>query len=155
MKVLLLAAGRGTRISRYLAGNPTCTVDIGGQKLMLKSLQGRLRNVPKDHLIEKINSISDLKKATGIFAGMLYVIPPISFLATILSVSYLNKGSAKMCSKIPERMELIDEIIKEVDANGGPGSHRPAYLDDITENPLSEYQGLPFDLPFKMGRMKR
>ena len=29
MKVLLLAAGRGTRISRYLAGNPKCTVDIG------------------------------------------------------------------------------------------------------------------------------
>lgn len=34
MKVLLLAAGRGTRISRYLAGNPKCTVDIGGQKLI-------------------------------------------------------------------------------------------------------------------------
>lgn len=34
MKVLLLAAGRGTRISRYLAGNPKCTVDIGGEKLI-------------------------------------------------------------------------------------------------------------------------
>ena len=34
MKVLLLAAGRGTRISRYLNGNPKCTVDIGGKKLI-------------------------------------------------------------------------------------------------------------------------
>lgn len=34
MKVLILAAGRGTRISRYLAGNPKCTVDIGGEKLI-------------------------------------------------------------------------------------------------------------------------
>lgn len=34
MKVLLLAAGRGTRISRYLGGNPKCTVDIGGEKLI-------------------------------------------------------------------------------------------------------------------------
>lgn len=34
MKVLLLAAGRGTRISRYLSGNPKCTVDIGGRKLI-------------------------------------------------------------------------------------------------------------------------
>lgn len=34
MKVLLLAAGRGTRISRYLSGNPKCTVDIGNQKLI-------------------------------------------------------------------------------------------------------------------------
>lgn len=35
MKVLILAAGRGTRISRYLSGNPKCTVDIGeGQCLI-------------------------------------------------------------------------------------------------------------------------
>lgn len=34
MKVLLLAAGRGTRISRYLSGNPKCTVDIGDEKLI-------------------------------------------------------------------------------------------------------------------------
>lgn len=34
MKVLLLAAGRGTRISRYLSGNPKCTVDIGEEKLI-------------------------------------------------------------------------------------------------------------------------
>lgn len=30
MKALLMAAGRGTRISRYLNGNPKSTVDIGG-----------------------------------------------------------------------------------------------------------------------------
>lgn len=35
MKALLLAAGRGTRISRYLDGKPKCTVDLGnGQKLI-------------------------------------------------------------------------------------------------------------------------
>ena len=34
MRVLILAAGRGTRISRYLSGNPKCTVDIGGKKLI-------------------------------------------------------------------------------------------------------------------------
>lgn len=35
MKVLILAAGRGTRISRYLSGNPKCTVEIGnGQRLI-------------------------------------------------------------------------------------------------------------------------
>ncbi len=34
MKILLLAAGRGTRISRYLAGDPKCTVDIGEEKLI-------------------------------------------------------------------------------------------------------------------------
>lgn len=34
MKVLILAAGRGTRISHYLGGNPKCTVDIGGIRLI-------------------------------------------------------------------------------------------------------------------------
>lgn len=34
MKALLLAAGRGTRISRYLGGYPKCTVDIGGETLI-------------------------------------------------------------------------------------------------------------------------
>lgn len=35
MKILILAAGRGTRISRYLSGNPKCTVDIG-EKLLIQ-----------------------------------------------------------------------------------------------------------------------
>ena len=30
MKALIMAAGRGTRISRYIEGKPKCTVDIGG-----------------------------------------------------------------------------------------------------------------------------
>ena len=36
MKVLILAAGRGTRISRYLSGNPKCTVDIGGGQCLIQ-----------------------------------------------------------------------------------------------------------------------
>lgn len=40
MKALLLAAGRGTRISRYLDGNPKCTVELGnGQKLIEYTVQ--------------------------------------------------------------------------------------------------------------------
>ncbi len=34
MKCLLLAAGRGTRISRYLPNKPKCTIDIGGTSLI-------------------------------------------------------------------------------------------------------------------------
>lgn len=36
MKVLILAAGRGTRISRYLSGRPKCTVDIGGGQRLIE-----------------------------------------------------------------------------------------------------------------------
>ncbi|WP_024615546.1 phosphocholine cytidylyltransferase family protein [Clostridium sp. Ade.TY] len=34
MRALILAAGKGSRISRYLSGNPKCTVDIGGISLI-------------------------------------------------------------------------------------------------------------------------
>lgn len=34
MKALIFAAGRGTRISRYLGRNPKCTVKIGNEKLI-------------------------------------------------------------------------------------------------------------------------
>lgn len=34
MKVLFMAAGKGTRISRYIEGKPKCTVDIGGISLI-------------------------------------------------------------------------------------------------------------------------
>ncbi len=129
-------------------------VVIGGQKLMYRSLRGKLRNVPKDILIEKINSINDLKKATGIFAGFIYVVPPISMIATVLSTSFLKKGEKKMIPMIPERLELIDSIIKEVDANGGPGNYRPKYLENVKESPLAEYQGFPIKLPFKVARNK-
>lgn len=36
MRVLILAAGRGTRISRYLSGRPKCTVDIGGGQCLIR-----------------------------------------------------------------------------------------------------------------------
>ena len=38
MKVLLLAAGKGTRISRYLQGKPKCTVDINGTPLIIYTI---------------------------------------------------------------------------------------------------------------------
>ena len=36
MRTLLLPAGRGTRISRYLSGRPKCTVDIGGGQCLIR-----------------------------------------------------------------------------------------------------------------------
>jgi choline kinase len=39
MKALILAAGRGTRISRYLEGNPKCTVNIGGTSLIRYTIE--------------------------------------------------------------------------------------------------------------------
>ena len=42
--------------------------------------------------------------------------PPITFLATILSTAFLKKGAIDMKSRIPERLEKIDRIIAKIDA---------------------------------------
>ena len=43
MRALILAAGRGTRISRYLSGRPKCTVDIGGGITLIENTIRQLR----------------------------------------------------------------------------------------------------------------
>lgn len=48
MKCLILAAGRGTRISRYLGGAPKCTVDIGGVPLIRRTVQALRREGVQD-----------------------------------------------------------------------------------------------------------
>ena len=44
MKVLMLAAGVGTRISRYLGDHPKCCVDIGGKPLIRRTMELLYRN---------------------------------------------------------------------------------------------------------------
>lgn len=48
MKALIMAAGKGTRISRYIEGKPKCTVDIGNIRLIEYTIQELLgRKVDK------------------------------------------------------------------------------------------------------------
>ena len=68
-------------------------VALGGAKLMAKALNRRLEPVEDDHLVEKILSVNDLKKFTGIFAAYAYATPWMSGLATTLSTAWLAKGA--------------------------------------------------------------
>ena len=45
MRAFILAAGRGTRISRYLSGRPKCTVDIGGGITLIENTIRQLRGM--------------------------------------------------------------------------------------------------------------
>lgn len=54
MKALLLAAGKGTRISRYLGGNPKCTVNIGETRLIKYTVE-----------LMKNKGITDIAIVTG------------------------------------------------------------------------------------------
>ena len=92
-------------------------VALGGSKLMFKALRGQLEPVPDDHLIEKILSVNDLKKVTGIVSGLMYVTPWMSGLATVLSTAFLAKGARKYNKEIPQRLAEVDRIIQEYDSN--------------------------------------
>lgn len=94
----------------------------GGQKLMYKALRGKLPEVENNSLIHKINSISDIKKATGIVAGFAYEFPLTNMLATLLSVSFLKRRAKKAMKNIDERIANIDRIITEKEAAAGDGS---------------------------------
>ena len=48
MKALLMAAGKGTRISRYIEGKPKCTVDIGEISL----IEYTIRELQQNHISE-------------------------------------------------------------------------------------------------------
>lgn len=92
-------------------------VALGGAKLLRKALKGQLEQLPDDHLVEKILSINDLKKVTGIVSAYAYSTPWMAGLATVLSTEYLNIGARKMIKKIPERLQEVDRIISEYDAS--------------------------------------
>ena len=90
-------------------------VALGGQKLLYKSLRGTIEKKENDHLVEKIESINRLKKATGMVAATAYIVPPIPFLATTLSMIYLKKGAKQLTAEIPQRLETIDGLVKAWD----------------------------------------
>lgn len=62
MKIMIMSAGRGTRISRHIMGRPKCTIDVKGSSLIKRTFNVLHRNDLKDvsivlgyehHFIEK------------------------------------------------------------------------------------------------------
>lgn len=90
-------------------------VVIGGQKLMSKALRRKLKPIENNALIDKILSLPDLKNATGIFGGLMYCMPPIPFIATFLSVSYLKLNAIRMNADAQDRLEEITKILEGKD----------------------------------------
>jgi len=89
-------------------------VVVVGQKLMVRSLRGKLHEREDHALIEKINTLSDLKKIAGIFGGFMYLFPPTSFIATLASTTYLKSGAKRMRRDFEQRLEEIDALLANV-----------------------------------------
>jgi predicted metal-dependent phosphoesterase TrpH len=93
----------------------------GGQHMMYRSIIHRLPADDEKPLVKKINSLTKLKKATGIVAGVFYVIPPVSFIATWLSTSFLKKNAKKMNRSKQERLANVERLMIEAPADTGTG----------------------------------
>lgn len=65
-KAIIMAAGRGTRISRKIEGNCKCTLDIGGIPLIRHTVQMLLRHNIETHLIVGYNKRSVYKSLEGL-----------------------------------------------------------------------------------------
>ena len=90
-------------------------VVMGGQRLLMKGLRGKLDPVPDNKLISKVLSLPDLYKIAGLLGGMMYMMPPIPFLATFLSVTFLKHGAKRMNADAEDRLEEIAKIIEGYD----------------------------------------
>ena len=88
---------------------------------MYQSLRGKLPHVDDHSLVDTINGLTDLKKATGIVGGFIYLFPPVSFLATLASTTYLKHGAKQMLKDIQNRIEEIDKILEK---SGKTKTHR-------------------------------
>jgi len=96
-------------------------VVLGGQKIMYKSLRGKLPDKEDHVLTETANQKSDLIKATAIVGGFAYIFPPVTFLATLATTAYLNKGAKRMSRDLEQRLEEIDHILTNLGVrNGSP-----------------------------------
>lgn len=97
----------------------------GGQMMMYKSISHRLPDDNEKPLVTKINSLSKLKKATGIVCGSVYVIPPVCFLATWLSTSVLNRNARKMQKTMQERLDNVEKILMELPSSTVKAIEKP------------------------------
>ena len=126
-------------------------VVLGARKMLWKALTRNLEPDPDNPLISKMISINDTKKIGGIIGGLIYLIPPIPFLAEFAATKWLKRKSYallneldnkfqidraqvfKICVHVPdemadEMMDAIDEIVTPV----YPGYRRTFSVSDTT-----------------------
>lgn len=89
-------------------------VVLEGQKLLWKSLCGRLQPDSDNPLITKIITISNLKKIAGLISGFMYIIPPVPFIGEYLATTWLRKKSYKLLTDNDVKLNAAKEPIFKI-----------------------------------------
>ncbi|MCL2786629.1 MAG: PHP domain-containing protein [Methanomassiliicoccaceae archaeon] len=83
------------------------TVVFKAFKMILKSMFGLLKPVPDDPLVTSVLNISGHKKFPAIISAMIYLFPPVPYLACIASNTWLNRRAKKLLDRFSETLEKI------------------------------------------------
>jgi len=83
------------------------TVVFKALKMILRSMFGLLKPNPDDPLVTSVLNISGQKKLPAVISAMIYLFPPVPYLACIASNTWLNRRSKKLLDSISETLEKI------------------------------------------------
>ena len=118
MKVFILAAGRGTRISRFLSGKPKCTVDIGGIPLIRYTVELLKSRGIKDIAIS-LGYRADVIKEVLHGCGVTYYINPFYDVTNSIASAWFAKDFLTgddiliMNGDVYLEAALLDRILEE------------------------------------------
>ena len=118
MKVFILAAGRGTRISRFLSGKPKCTVDIGGIPLIRYTVELLKSRGMKDIAIS-LGYRADVIKEVLKGCGVTYYINPFYDVTNSIASAWFAKDFLTgddiliMNGDVYLEAALLDRILEE------------------------------------------
>lgn len=89
-------------------------VVIGGEKLLIKTLLQKPVDYMADNNALKIKALSltNMRRLGGILGGLMYMCPPIPWIATVASCTWLHNGAKKMTADAEKRLENIIKIVK-------------------------------------------
>jgi len=118
VKVFILAAGRGTRISRFLSGKPKCTVDIGGIPLIRYTVELLKSRGIKDIAIS-LGYRADVIKEVLKGCGVTYYVNPFYDVTNSIASAWFAKDFLTgddiliMNGDVYLEAALLDRILEE------------------------------------------
>jgi len=83
------------------------TVVFKTLKMIVRSMFGLIRPDPNDPLITSVLNLSGHKKLPAMISAMIYLFPPVPYLACIASNTWLNRRAKKLLDHISETLEKI------------------------------------------------
>jgi len=82
-------------------------VAIYPTRMILKSLLGRLKDDPDNPLVESVKRMRTRSKIAAVVGAMIYILPPIPYIAGIAGPVRLNKTADQLLEEMDERLNSL------------------------------------------------